>query len=316
MEQSNQMQTNTHDSLKEFCRIWGEIDEEKAIKKACKSALSNCRNSSFPISFDELLSSNNAIVEEKDIPTNGRLEMDDEHYKILIRQKMSYEKKRFTVAHELAHIIIVETLADNPDHLRDLMLPTTWRNVEKLCDYAAAQILVPDEDFIESIKKFELTTEGIEKIRCRYQVSYEVIFRKFIKNFSPSAIILWKSKGTGLELIAPKIIRYPYSSIPGIPIKGNSIGTPHLRSVVKTAINNGSAWANSIKCAIDGKIHSIVVYAIPTQNRIPFTHIYFNNVKNHKYEEKETSYYDVIMFYLPTDLILNSDVLQQALTIR
>ena len=316
MEEINQIQANEHDAIKEFCRITGEENGENAIRKACEVALLNIKNLSFPIALDKLLLSHNAIVEEKNIPTDGRLEIEDANYKILIREKTSFERKRFTIAHELAHIIIIETLVNSPNHLRSLTHPTTWNKVEKLCDYAAAEILVPDNDFVDSVKQFKLTTEGIEKIKCRYQVSYEVIFKKFIKNFSPSAIILWKSKGTGLELIAPKIIRHPYSSISGIHIKKDSSGTPHLRTLVKAAIKTGSAWSNSVECAVAGKKQSIMIYVIPTINEIPFIDFSYKYRNNQKIEEQEMSYYDAIMFYLPNELILNSDVLQQALTTR
>lgn len=303
------------DPFDEFCKFYEESDARKAMKKACEILCYSSKVTAPPVQLENFLSYCNAELEEKDIPTNGRLEIGDNCYRILVQKKLRYETKRFKIAHELGHIIITNALESYPDHLKNLMLPSSWNKVEKLCNYAAAQILVPDEDFVESVRKFGLTTEGIEKIRCRYQVSYEVIFQKFISIFSPSAVILWKSKGTGLDIIAPRIVRYPYTSIPSIPIEKGSIGTPRLRSIVKTAISQGRAWANSIECQIDGKKHPIIAYAIPLQKKNPFTDVRIMKTPKREYEESTSNYYDVIMFYLPTDLIYKSDALQEALTV-
>jgi len=315
MEPLNQVEIKELDPIKEFCKFYEENDPKKAMKRACEILVLNNETSSHPIEFNNILTKFNAKIEEKVIPTNGRLEIKSDHYQILVRQKSRLERKRFTIAHELAHIIIVETLLDKPDHLKKLLQPETWNKIEKLCNFAAAQILVPDGDFMESIKKFGLTSKGIESIRSRYQVSYEVIFQKFIEIFSPTAIILWKSKGTGLDQIAPKIIRYPYSSIPNLSVKEDSTGTPRLRTIIKTAISKGKAWTNNMKCDINGKESPVMVYAIPTLQKNPFTKIRIVKTPNRKYEEKEISYYDVVMFYLPHTVINDSEVLQLALTV-
>jgi hypothetical protein len=316
--QSKQILTSEITGLfDEFCKNYEVTDVKIAMKKACQTLRLNSKIDSTPVQLQNILSHCNAKLVEKELSTNGRLDIGDNCYRVLVQNNLPVSIKRFTIAHEIGHIILTDVLANNPSHLRKTMLSSSWESIEKLCDYAAAQILVPDEDFVESIGKFGLTTEGIEKIRNQYQVSYEVIFRKFVDIFSPSAIILWKSRGTGLvDEIAPRIIRYPYSTIPGIPIEEDSIGTPRQRSVVRVAISKGSAWVNSIKCQIDGKEQPIIAYAFPLKEKNYFTKVRVSDTILGKYEEKVRSYYDVIMFYLPTELIYKTDALQKALGIE
>ncbi len=70
---------------------------------------------------------------------DGRLELRDQRAIIYVRADVSRERRRFTIAHELAHRLLMHRTAPAVAYRRRL----TGDNLERLCDDIAAAVLLP-----------------------------------------------------------------------------------------------------------------------------------------------------------------------------
>ena len=75
----------------------------------------------------------------EDLPFSGELRRNAKGFEIACASRMSASRQRFTVAHELAHAIF-ETTGPN--------CPTRGKELERLCDMLASEILMPQEKFM------------------------------------------------------------------------------------------------------------------------------------------------------------------------
>jgi Zn-dependent peptidase ImmA (M78 family) len=71
---------------------------------------------------------------EDDLPFSGELRPDNGHFIIVCSKHLSANRRRFTIAHELAHAIF---------ELSGPKCPRSGRELERLCDMIAAEFLMP-----------------------------------------------------------------------------------------------------------------------------------------------------------------------------
>jgi len=89
---------------------------------------------------------------------DGRLELRDRRAVIYVRADLSRERRRFTIAHELAHRLLMHRTAPAVAYRRRL----TGDNLERLCDDIAAAILLPRQ-WVE--KEFIRAPQGLDTVR-------------------------------------------------------------------------------------------------------------------------------------------------------
>ena len=87
-----------------------------------------------PIDLNAAASSLKVPICEEDIPVSGELRKTGRGYTIVVSRHLSPNRKRFTIAHEMAHLLF-ELSGRNP--------PRTGKEVERLCDLLASEILMP-----------------------------------------------------------------------------------------------------------------------------------------------------------------------------
>jgi Zn-dependent peptidase ImmA (M78 family)/transcriptional regulator with XRE-family HTH domain len=105
---------------------------------------------------------------------------DDQFPVIYINNSKPYARQIFTLFHELAHLLLgtggVDTRLDDYIYL----LTGDDRKIEILCNQFTGSFLVPDHDFDRQISKLAVNDEVVERLAGQYQVSREVILRKFL----------------------------------------------------------------------------------------------------------------------------------------
>ena len=74
------------------------------------------------------------VVDEDDIPVVGELRRENGAFRIVCAAGQSAVRRRFTIAHELAHVLFESTGRGAPRVGADL---------ERLCDMIAAEVLMP-----------------------------------------------------------------------------------------------------------------------------------------------------------------------------
>ena len=75
----------------------------------------------------------------EDLPFSGELRRNGKGFEIACSSHLSASRQRFTLAHELAHVIF-ETTGPN--------CPTRGKELERLCDMLASEILMPKDKFV------------------------------------------------------------------------------------------------------------------------------------------------------------------------
>ena len=296
-----------------FCHTYDASTPEEAMIKACNAKITESNSKGWSYDLKNLVEACNSRVIEKDIATHGRLEIEDDGYAIYVSNKIPESRKRFTIAHELAHILIIETLFHKPKLLKKLRFPAYWNKIESLCNIAADEITVPSNDFVEQIKNFGLSSEGIQKALDYYTMSKDHFFVKFINVFKPSAIALCKSQSKMSGKFTPSItsIRSSWKSVPlkEGPIAMNSI----LQNLIRTTVRNGQAWSNSLIGKVNGKNTNIFRLAVLSPNSVYQKRKKLSTLDGSDILKREYGNSDIILFYLPLEQISKADDLISAI---
>ena len=83
---------------------------------------------------------NITCVRAEDVPFSGELRRDGAGFTVVHSSALSPARRRFTVAHEMAHALL-ETSGRN--------CPRVGKELERLCDIIAAELLMPRKVFLE-----------------------------------------------------------------------------------------------------------------------------------------------------------------------
>jgi hypothetical protein len=95
------------------------------------------------------------------LPFSGELRKDGNYFKVVYSTSLSPGRRRFTIAHELAHAIF-ETTGPN--------CPRYGRELERICDMLASEILLPRQVFIERAGS-DCSPQKIFKLAGEFQTS-------------------------------------------------------------------------------------------------------------------------------------------------
>ena len=161
-----------------------------AIRKAQK-LLDECEIHSVPVNLVSLAQHQGIRqIKEMDIRLDGQLlELEDGGYEVILSKNASVTRKRFTLAHEIAHTLLFagqdsEGLACGDDA------------VEELCNAAAAEILIPSR-FLQKIfpKGKEVTVESILEVTRLFECSIEAAgWRLLNSGLIQGALLIWRIK--------------------------------------------------------------------------------------------------------------------------
>jgi hypothetical protein len=133
----------------------------------------------------------NARLEQAEIESAGRLDIDQDGYRVVVRRSESYGRRRFTAAHELGHILIYNALADEPEAVRALRRGERHEAVEHLCDLAAAELLLPREPFAQALESRTFSAESLVSLHELFQVSWAALLRR-ICELTGGGVSLWR----------------------------------------------------------------------------------------------------------------------------
>ena len=197
--------------------------------------------------------------------------------------------------------------------MKKLRFPAYWNKIEKLCNIAADEITVPPHDFIEQIKNFGLSSEGIRKVCSYYIISREHFFIKFTRIFKPSAIALCKSQSKLSGKFTPSIISI-WNSLYPVPLKKGPITTNNImHNLIRATVRHGQAWSNSLVGKVNGKNTNIFRLALLTSNSVHHKKKKLNTLDGSDILEREYGNNNIILFYLPLKQISNADDLIAAI---
>ncbi len=99
---------------------------------------------------------------------------------IYVNNSKSFNRQIFTLFHELAHLLFKTGGVDT--HIDDYIgyLEGENQQIEIICNRFAGEFLVPSENFIYKTHDLPVNEENISLLANSYNVSREVILRKFL----------------------------------------------------------------------------------------------------------------------------------------
>ena len=135
------------------------IDETTAVLKA-RAFVSKANPSTVPVPMDGYLAEAKAVVRVEDDLQEGMLgvsfSVSGKNY-ICVNGNDSPERQRFTICHEIAHIVLGLT-SDHKAQWWSAKRPMA----ERLCDIFAAELLLPD-------RLFQPLAEAAPVVSCDYR---------------------------------------------------------------------------------------------------------------------------------------------------
>lgn len=145
----------------------------------------------------------NIKINEESMALDGYLEKrPDGDFEIYLRKEAPVVRKRFTLCHEIAHTFFFDILADGrkfrQKHQDD-------PEEERLCDIAAAELLMPfasfNSDLIDAQGGSHLTPTGVLELTRRYQVSLQAVALRITWISRDTICALWNKKGPAVNLV-------------------------------------------------------------------------------------------------------------------
>lgn len=130
---------------------------------------------------------------------------------IVIRSSAPLSRQRFTIAHELGHLVLEEHQI-KLDNCVSFRSKETGNNfIEKWCDKFAASLLMPEEWILRDIRQSRIKglIQSILGLPNTYNVS-NTAFRKRITEITPLSI--FDVKQTDRTLIAERVVERKYQS--------------------------------------------------------------------------------------------------------
>lgn len=144
------------------------IDEMTAVLKA-RALVSQVTPSAIPVPMDGYLAEANAVVRVENDLQEGLLGMSfslsGKNY-ICVNGNDSAERQRFTICHEIAHIVL-----GLPSDHKIQWWSAKRPMAERLCDLFAAELLLPDHLFQPLAEESPVCLAAIDKLAADFEAS-------------------------------------------------------------------------------------------------------------------------------------------------
>jgi hypothetical protein len=124
-------------------------------------------------SVERMLETLQAVVRPRGKGELGTLAIEADTYVISTRRTDPAVRQRFTIAHEIGHILLFELVGDSPETIRRLARDHSDRHVEQLCDRVAAELLMPKRAFRDALLAKPLTLDTLLELGDAYQTSFD-----------------------------------------------------------------------------------------------------------------------------------------------
>lgn len=177
--------------LQAFAAYYEALSVDEAMVRACLQVRENANELAPPFGLASILKVLGARKMERQMDCLGKLEVDDGGYVVVVQSHQNWRRSRFTVAHEIGHILILNALVGDTKMLRSLQDPIHWNRVERLCDFAASELLLPCDDVQSAIRNLK-TTHVIKYLYDRYMCSRAALLHRLTALHPGLVGLVWK----------------------------------------------------------------------------------------------------------------------------
>ena len=123
------------------------------------------------------------------------VERADGHFTVFLNSEHHKRRHRFSVAHEIAHVLLRPILGTQTVHRRRFVpgQDVAGRRIEELCDQMASRILMPEHQVSELMVPHRRSAANVPVIAQSCGVPFEAAARRFIDiQPGPCAMMIWK----------------------------------------------------------------------------------------------------------------------------
>lgn len=233
-------------------------DPAEAVLRACRQFVSAHATGRFPLRLDGLLAAAGARRETRRIAGDGRLELDPSgNFVVVVDRNAHWTRQRFTCAHELAHILLFKEFADDAGALRRLRSHEESSRVERACNAAAAELLMPTHDLAAEVGRSGLGPMGLSHLQARYAVSWSALLVRLTEVLAAPLVVFRRHARHSREAIAWRVHRM-YGAAHGIWLPAG-LTTRHLdHSIVEDAAADGIGYAAALTVERSGIRETVV----------------------------------------------------------
>lgn len=183
----------------------GHIDPESIILKKVEELHNNYfmlkEDDFFPIDMEMIASVAGVKVKRASMPngTSGQLIPKQDKMIALINEFDHPNRQNFTIGHEIGHTFFP---GFNKRKFRAEFVNNVWgdnisidKEEEYLCDFAASELLLPTNYFLEKLNEFSFSVDSLPKLSDYFGASLEAVAIKMTKVSSFPCAILVCEKG-------------------------------------------------------------------------------------------------------------------------
>ena len=249
----------TANALEVFRRTWTADTPERAMEKAAEHTTADFQ-SFVPIDPRAVAARFGASVSyqpasrgpDNDFADHGQLTVRDGRWHVRVPLQMSNERRRFSVAHELGHILLFTAVADHPDLVKQLRSQEIFGRVERLCNLGAAHILMPTAPFTDALDALgSPSKDTVESLASRFNVSLETAARRITEVRPEWALVVWEYSTQHRKGPAWRIAKQPQRA--GAVFVPDGMSSARLTpDIVTEAALRGEASADTVFADIPG----------------------------------------------------------------
>jgi hypothetical protein len=186
-------------ALRAFADAYKAPTAQEAMRRACELLRERAGEDIPPIGLRKLLAACGARRNSRMLPIPGRLDIDREGFIVQVNAGDRWRRQRFTAAHEIGHILVFKALASTPHHIQVLRTREGWEEIERLCNLAAAELLIPKGDLVFMLQRIGFSPASLQQLYDRYMVSWSTLFVRLVEALPGSALSLWQIRSHGLN---------------------------------------------------------------------------------------------------------------------
>lgn len=121
-------------------------------------------------------------ISVEDIPCEGLLMPEPNGYSVKLSHRSSSERRRFSLAHELGHVVLQKHGLGCKEEARRTVASASAapnRTEERFCDAFAAVLLMPEKAFQQEALRCGCSLNGFRRLAKRFNVSLSAAARRY-----------------------------------------------------------------------------------------------------------------------------------------
>ncbi len=178
----------------------------------------------------------------------------DGGHTIFLNSKQTRLRHRFSLAHEVAHILLEPLAKDSVTH-RKAFAPDqdpNFKRIERICDAMAAEILMPEPKFVKAADEMGWTLGTAAFLATRFDVSLEAATRRFVDLFpEPCTLVRWKLNSTSSAVMTKPPVSARVKNLRGLQFVTE--GNQPSREMQATYQNGGQTTTTEVIRLVVGR---------------------------------------------------------------